>query len=275
MIYGSARGLRVRRLFHHDPNALLVVPLDHTVTDGPFTDAQRYLRLLQTLAASPVDAIVVHKGRLRFLPAELYARLSVIVHLSASTRFAADVDHKYLVGEVRDCVRAGADAISTHVNLGSRTEAEQLRAMAFVADGCEREGVPLLAMMYGRGEGVCGREAAEVAAHAGSLATDLGADLVKLSLHETAHCMAHVIAQIPIPVLAAGGAPVTGGRLEDFVRQAMACGAHGIAAGRNVFMSEDPRGTAVAIRAAMSGRCLEAGTGSMARAGIAEGGVRA
>ena len=84
------RALRLARLTKCDERPLLIVPLDHTVTDGPFTDAHGYDELLGSLADNDVDAIVVHKGRLGLLPAHVYARLSVIVHISASTKYAAD-----------------------------------------------------------------------------------------------------------------------------------------------------------------------------------------
>ena len=59
----TGRSLRLGRLLK-DPNMpLFLVPLDHTVTDGPFTDAHRYDALLGTLAENGADAIVVHKGR--------------------------------------------------------------------------------------------------------------------------------------------------------------------------------------------------------------------
>ena len=123
----SGRALRLGRLFKGDETPLFLVPLDHTVTDGPFTDARGYDALLGILADNGADAIVVHKGRLRLLPRSVYARLAVVVHLSASTRYAADPTFKYQVAEVEDCLRRGADAVSVHVNVGSLTEDRQLR----------------------------------------------------------------------------------------------------------------------------------------------------
>ena len=64
----TGRSLRLGRLLKDPNKPLFVVPLDHTVTDGPFTDARRYDALLGTLAENGADAIVVHKGRLRLLP---------------------------------------------------------------------------------------------------------------------------------------------------------------------------------------------------------------
>jgi DhnA family fructose-bisphosphate aldolase class Ia len=46
----SGRSLRLGRLFKTDETPLFLVPLDHTVTDGPFTDARGYDALLGILA---------------------------------------------------------------------------------------------------------------------------------------------------------------------------------------------------------------------------------
>ena len=167
--------------------------MDHTVTDGPFTDARGYDELLGALAENGVDAIVVHKGRLGLLPAHVYARLSVIVHISASTKYAADPTFKYKVGDVEDCLRRGADAVSVHVNIGSLTEDRQLGLMGEVADACDRVGLPLLAMLYPRGPGIEDHPPLETLLHAASLAVDLGADIVKLPFSEDVSAMKRVV----------------------------------------------------------------------------------
>jgi DhnA family fructose-bisphosphate aldolase class Ia len=235
----SGRSLRVARILKADRTPLFVVPLDHTVTDGPFTSAREYDRLLHILVANGVDAIVVHKGRLRLLSNAVYADLSVIAHLSASTKFAEDPTCKVQVGDVEDCVRRGADAVSVHVNLGSPSEPLQLRTLANVADSCDRFGIPLLAMIYARGPTIRDGSSVEALLHAASLAVDLGADLVKLPLTGSLSDMRRVVDSCPIPVLAAGGAPTSDDEFSFFVKGVMASGARGLAAGRNIFMADD------------------------------------
>jgi 2-amino-4,5-dihydroxy-6-oxo-7-(phosphooxy)heptanoate synthase len=236
----AGRSLRLERLLNGAETPFFLVPLDHTVTDGPFTDASRYDELLGTLAENGVDAIVVHKGRLGLLPGSVYAKLSVVVHVSASTKYAADPSFKYQVGDAEDCLRRGADAVSVHVNLGSLSEGRQIRMMADVADSCDRVGLPLLAMIYPRGPGIKDHPPLETLLHAASLAVDLGADMVKLPLGGSIQSMQRVIDSCPIPVLAAGGAQVPDREFGTFVADAMKSGARGLAAGRNIFMAADP-----------------------------------
>ena len=236
----SGRSLRLGRLVKGGDAPLFFVPLDHTVTDGPFADAKRYDALLGTLTDSGVDAIVIHKGRLGLLPQWVYARLSVVVHISASTKYAADPSFKYQVGDAEDCLRRGADAVSVHVNLGSPTEDRQIRMMADVADSCDRVGLPLLAMIYPRGPGIKDHPPLQTLQHAASLAVDLGADIVKLPLGGSVQDMTHVVDSCSIPVLAAGGTQVSDNEFGTFAANAMKSGARGLAAGRNIFMAPDP-----------------------------------
>ena len=103
----AGRSLRLARLFRSEQAPFFMVPMDHTVTDGPFTDARRYRELIGILAENGADAIVVHKGRLRHIDRAAYAKLAVIVHISASTRYAQDPNDKYPVADVESCLRQG------------------------------------------------------------------------------------------------------------------------------------------------------------------------
>lgn len=146
-----AKRVRLERLFRHDDERLLIVPLDHSVTNGPITGGRRVNHLVGRLAGNGVDAVVLHKGSLRYIEPRWFADLALIVHLSASTAHAADPDAKYLVASVEEALRLGADAVSVHVNVGSREEPQQIADLAAVADACDRWNVPMLAMMYPRG----------------------------------------------------------------------------------------------------------------------------
>ncbi|RKS73113.1 2-amino-3,7-dideoxy-D-threo-hept-6-ulosonate synthase [Actinomadura pelletieri DSM 43383] len=235
-----ARGLRLRRLFRHGDGRLLVVPLDHSVSDGPLRRGDLDV-LLGELAGTGVDAVVLHKGRLRHVDHAWFGDMSLIVHLNASTRLAPDPDAKYLVTHVEEALRLGADAVSVHVNLGSREEARQVRDLATVAGECERWNVPLLAMMYARGPRISDPRAPELVAHAASLAADLGADIVKTDYAGTPERMTDVVRACPIPVVVAGGPRLTEpDAVLANVSDALDGGAAGVAVGRNVFQAERP-----------------------------------
>lgn len=98
--HSFARRVRLRRLYRHDDHRLLVVPLDHSVTDGPITRGKGLDTLVGQLARNGVDAVVLHKGALRHVDHRWFTDTSLILHLSASTVHAPDPDAKYLVATV-------------------------------------------------------------------------------------------------------------------------------------------------------------------------------
>ncbi|MFF8608446.1 2-amino-3,7-dideoxy-D-threo-hept-6-ulosonate synthase [Streptomyces sp. NPDC015346] len=233
--------LRARKLYRHAPDRLLVVPLDHSVTDGPIVPAAELNRLVGQLAGNGVDGVVLHKGTLRQLDPEPFTRTSLIVHLSVSTVHAPDPDAKYLVSDVESALRLGADAVSVHVNVGSAGEARQIADMAAVADACDRWNVPLLAMMYPRGPEIADPRDTALVTHVATLAADLGADLVKVPCPRTMAGLADVVRACPVPVLVAGGQPAaTTDELLDHVAAVLDTGATGLAMGRNIFQSSEP-----------------------------------
>jgi len=255
--YESAgRRQRLSRLHHHDPGGLLVVPLDHAIGAGPIVAGDGLDRLVGCLAEAGADAVVLHKGAVRRVRPDRFRDLSLVLHLNASTGRAADPDAKYPVATVAEALRAGADAVSVHVNVGSATEDRQIAHLAQVAGDCDRWGVPLMAMMYARGPAIDGRDP-EVVAHAVAIAAELGADLVKTALPADETAIARIVGSSPVPILAAGGDPVLrpapgatsdekspgvhGARaVEAALSAAVRAGAAGIAAGRVVFTAADP-----------------------------------
>ncbi|MFI9270993.1 2-amino-3,7-dideoxy-D-threo-hept-6-ulosonate synthase [Kitasatospora sp. NPDC052896] len=232
--------VRLARLSRHCDERFLFVPMDHSVGDGPIVAASRFNALVRTAAEGGADAVVVHKGRAASIDPALLRSCSLIVHLSASTAHAPDVDAKVLVGDVEEAIRLGADAVSVHVNIGSDTESRQLADLGSVAEACRRWNVPLLAMVYPRGRRIADPHDPLLLAHVVNVAADLGADLVKTTWSAPLERMAEVVASCPIPVLTAGGPSDRGVDPAAFAAGVMAAGCAGLAVGRAFFESGSP-----------------------------------
>jgi 2-amino-4,5-dihydroxy-6-oxo-7-(phosphooxy)heptanoate synthase len=240
-----ARQVRLRRLYRHGGGRMLVVPLDHSITTGPITAAATLNQLVGQLAGNGVDAIVLHKGSLRHVEHRWFANTSLIVHLSASTVHAADPYAKYLVANVEEALRLGADAVSMHVNLGSLDEHGQIADLAAVSEACEQWNVPLLAMVYPRGPQIRDPQDPDLVAHAVTLAADLGADIVKTVRASSVAAMADITRTCPVPVIVAGGPALNNpAELRSYVTEALRGGAAGVAIGRNIFQTPDPGASA-------------------------------
>jgi len=136
----TGKHLRLRRIFSAPTSRALIVPLDHSVTVGPLGDHNHADRTAAVLADAGADALVVHKGRARYLDSRHFDRMSLIVHLSAGTNLSVDSTRKVLVGSVEECLSLGADAVSVHVNVGSPSESEQLTDLGAVSAECDRLG---------------------------------------------------------------------------------------------------------------------------------------
>jgi len=195
--------------------------------------------------------VTLHKG---LLPAARHVltegdgarRVGVLLHLSASTDAAPDPDDKRLVATVEEAVRAGCDGVSIHVNLGSRTEADQVEGAGRVATACAQWGMPLLAMVYPRGPNVKDPRDPGLVAHAARLGAELGADAVKVPFTQGG-TFRDVVRGCPVPVLVAGGAQRDAAAFLADVEAAHRAGARGVSVGRNVFQSPDPTAALRAI----------------------------
>ncbi|NVI91422.1 2-amino-3,7-dideoxy-D-threo-hept-6-ulosonate synthase [Actinomadura sp. BRA 177] len=236
----TGKDVRLARLSRGQDERYLFIPLDHSVSDGPIVSAEGFNGLVAEVFAGGADAVVVHKGRARTIDPTLFADRGLVVHLSASTAHAPDVNAKVLVGNVEEAVRLGADGVSVQVNIGSENEAAQLVDLGTVAAACADWGMPLLAMMYPRGPQIADPTDPDLLAHVVNIAADLGVDIVKSVLASPVERMAQVVESSPIPIVAAGGAP-SGMRLADFAISALGAGCRGLAVGRRVFASPNPR----------------------------------
>jgi 2-amino-4,5-dihydroxy-6-oxo-7-(phosphonooxy)heptanoate synthase len=245
---------RLARLFRGSSGRTLIVPLDHSVSSGPIASGTDLDAVVGAVIAGGADAVVLHKGAASHIDHRRFLSAGLIVHLSASTDLAPDADDKYAVTTVKEALRLHADAVSVHVNLGSDTEARQVATLAQVAESCEKWRMPLLAMVYPRGPRIEHPQDPALLAHAATVASDLGADLVKIPFARSRAEMADIVASCPIPVLAAGGPRLADdAELLAYAHEVHWSGAAGMAIGRNLFERSDIRGMTAHIAAILHG----------------------
>jgi 2-amino-4,5-dihydroxy-6-oxo-7-(phosphonooxy)heptanoate synthase len=250
-----AKQVRLQRLHRGGGPGLVVVAMDHAVGNGPIARDRDFDDLVGEIVSGGADAVLLHKGSIARVAPHRWVSARLIVQLNAGTAVAPDPDARRLVASVDEALRAGADAVSVQVNLGSRTEQRQLADLARVAERCERWQVPLLAMVYPRGPKVTNPNAPDLVAHAAAVAVELGADMVKVPYPETVQALAQITRGCPIPVLVAGGPRLDStSALLDFVGDVMRGGAAGVAMGRNIFDADQPGATTRKIADCVHGR---------------------
>ncbi|MDL0137075.1 2-amino-3,7-dideoxy-D-threo-hept-6-ulosonate synthase [Halobacterium sp. MBLA0001] len=241
----AGKTARLNRISTDD--RLLTIPMDHGITLGAIDGLVDIEATIREVTANGADAVLTQPGIApRVHPNKGDA--GYIVHLNASTALGPDQTDKRRTGTVEDAVRAGADAVSVHINVGSDHEPDQITALADVAADADRLGVPVLAMAYARGPGVDEHDAANLG-HAVRLAEEVGADVIKTAYSGSTESFQRVVDATAKPVIIAGGDPAGDRETLQGIRDAMDAGAAGVSTGRTVFQHATPGAMTAAISA--------------------------
>ena len=142
---------------------MLCIPLDHGISSGPLKGIQNISELIYQTQDSGLTCFLVNKGIIKSLPAP--PSIGLIAHMSAATSLGPDPNNKILMGSVREAIRLGADAVSLHINIGSKEEPNMLYKLGQVSDECNEWNIPLIAMMYPRGDNITNPHDPNIVAH--------------------------------------------------------------------------------------------------------------
>jgi len=226
----------------------VVVPMDHGITMGAVKGLKDLEGTVDGVTSGGADAVLTQRGVADRVHPNLNGA-GYIAHLNGSTTIGPDESDKRTTGTVEDALRAGADAVSFHINVGSQYEREQIEELAELTGEAERYGLPVLAMTYARGPDIDpdAEEYNQAVGHAVRLGEELGADVVKTGYTGDAESFAHVVESTSLPVVIAGGAKGTDEETLDMVRGAMDAGASGVSMGRSIFQHDDPEGITRAV----------------------------
>jgi len=232
----NGKQLRIRRIIDSKTGKTVIVPMDHGVSLGPVKGICTINDSIRKVGLGGATCIVVHKGIANQLNKEIMGSMGLILHVSASTSLWNEPHRKAVVGDVKDAIKLGADAVSIHINLGGRYENEMLAQMGEISSQCIEMGMPLLAMIYPRGENVKSQFDVEAVKNCARVGAELGADIVKTNYTGDLESFKEVVKGCHIPVVIAGGPKMDSDEsLLNMVRDAMEAGASGISIGRNVF----------------------------------------
>jgi fructose-bisphosphate aldolase, class I len=242
--------IRMERFFNRDTGKAIIVPLDHGVSVGPLPGLIDVRDAVTRIVEGGANAVLMHKG---LVPCGHRAHgrdIGLIVHLSASTDLSPYPNAKTLVCTVEEAIQNGADGVSIHINVGDESEAKMLDDMGRVSKEAAHFGIPLLAMVYGRGPKIKDGFAPEVVAHCARVGMELGADVVKVPYTGDPESFARVCAGSQIPVVIAGGPKAK--TTKDFlkmIRDSVDAGGAGLSVGRNIFQHPDPTALLKAVNA--------------------------
>ena len=219
---------------------MLCIPMDHGISSGPLDGIKDINKFIYDVEKSGLTCILVNKGIIKILPRPL--NIGLIAHMSGGPSLGPDPNKKVLLGSVKEAIRLGADAVSLHINIGSSHEPMMLYSLGLIADECNEWGIPLIAMMYPRGENIKNPNNPSIISHAARIGAETGADIVKTIYTGNIDTFREVVKSCPVPIVIAGG-PKSKTNIDilELCNGAMQAGSIGVTFGRNIFEHANPK----------------------------------
>ncbi|MBX7077098.1 MAG: 2-amino-3,7-dideoxy-D-threo-hept-6-ulosonate synthase [Methanobacteriaceae archaeon] len=233
--------IRLERIIDRKTRRTVIAPMDHGVSSGPIKGIVDMDKTIEEISKGGANAVLMHKGIVAQGHRGYGNDLGLIIHLSASTSLSPDPNNKVTVTSVEKAIQLGADAVSVHVNIGSETEPQMLQELGQISEICSQWGIPLLAMMYPRGQKITSETDVNMVKHAARVGSELGVDIVKTNYTGDPSSFEEVVEGALVPVVIAGGPKVdTDEELLQMAKESVDVGGAGVAFGRNIFQAENP-----------------------------------
>ncbi|MCX7427504.1 MAG: aldolase [Planctomycetia bacterium] len=227
--------VRMNRLFSHPSGRLCSVAVDHFIGYGAgLPDGLRHIATtLAAVAAARPDAVTMHKGIAASLWQPYAGRIPLIVQ---SSLVRPDDTAREQVAEPMDAVRLGADGLAVVAFVRGASEAAYLRAVADCVSRAAAFDMPVICHIYPRDPSGKISFTPENIAWAVRCAVEVGVDVVKTPYCGDAKAYAQIVADCPVPLVAAGG-PQTSTLLAalEMMAQVVLSGARGATIGRNIW----------------------------------------
>jgi class I fructose-bisphosphate aldolase len=236
----TGKQARLRRLFSHPSGRFCSVAVDHFIGygEGLPKGLRQITQTLDAIAEARPDAVTMHKG---MASSAWLAHAGVIPLILQTTAARVDDTACEQLATPEDAVRLAADAVGVAAFVRGNSEAAHLRIVADCVREAARFNLPVICHVYARDfHGVPKVSyAPEDTAWAVRCAVEAGADIVKTPYCGDALAFAQIVADCPVPLVAAGG-PATPTLEEalDMMAAVVQCGARGATIGRNIWGSD-------------------------------------
>jgi class I fructose-bisphosphate aldolase len=227
--------VRMHRIFSHPSGRLCSVAVDHFIGYGHgLPDGLRQIQpTLAAIVSGRPDAVTMHKGIAASAWPPYAGRIPMILQ---STTARPDEIAREQVATPEDAVRLGADGFAVAAFVRGLTEAEHLRIVADCVREAARFEMPVICHIYPRDKESRISFAPEDIAWAVRCALEVGADVVKTPYCGDVRAYAQIVADCPVPVVAAGGPKAdTLPAALRMIAEVVQSGARGATIGRNVW----------------------------------------
>jgi class I fructose-bisphosphate aldolase len=244
--------VRLNRLFSHPSGRLCSVAVDHFIgyPEGLPAGLRHIGRTLQAIVAAQPDAVTMHRGIAAAAWAPYAGRIPFIMQ---STIARVDDTACEQIAAPLDAVRQGADAFAVAAFIRGDSEAAHLRVVADAVSEAARYEMPVICHIYPRTFHAGTPQVSytpEDIAWAVRCAVECGVDVVKVPYCGSVAAYAEIVADCPVPVVAAGGPQTrTPEAALTAISEVVAAGARGATIGRNIWSAQDITGTVQAFKA--------------------------
>lgn len=227
--------IRLNRLFSHPSGRLCSVAVDHFVNYGH--DMPAGLRhigpTLEAIVAGGPDAVTMHKGIALSAWRPYAGRIPFILQ---STLARPDDSARQQIAVPEDAVLLGADGFAVAAFVRGPTEADYVRTVADCVRQAAPFDMPVICHIYPRDAAGKISFTPEDIAWATRCAVEVGVDVVKTPYCGDVASYAQIVADCPVPLVAAGGPQA--GTLQQALEMMAAVvqsGARGATIGRNIW----------------------------------------
>jgi DhnA family fructose-bisphosphate aldolase class Ia len=201
-------------------------------------------RLIETVAAAGADVIISTYGTIRDCRTA-FGKAAAVLKLDLTTvslGSSYDITDHVPAWSVDDAVRLGAKGVMTYIQLGAPFELDALRAAARIAADCDKAGISyiceIMPVETKRYPDPYDPVAITAACRTGA---EIGAHVIKTTIPTPPERIGDAV-PFGVPIILAGGNfAVDKEAYYAGLAACMTAGAKGVAVGRNVWGSPDPR----------------------------------
>lgn len=256
---GLGKRLRMSRILNPSTGKGIIVAMDHGLFLGPISGVENISAAVERVVEGQPDALQVTAGVAsaveKFLKGKDAPAFVLRVDATNIWRSVPEPKEGYhvTVASVEDAVCLGADAIVSFFFVGYETdsqEAENLERLANLASECRVWQMPLIIEPLVIEKGAHAVRDPERIKLAVRIASELGADALKVDYTGDPKSFSEIVEAATAPVLVRGGPKMdTDEAVLQMVKEAMDAGAKGLVFGRNIWQHEKPAAILAALKA--------------------------
>jgi DhnA family fructose-bisphosphate aldolase class Ia len=229
------KSIRLSSIFRRGTGRTVIVALDHGGIAGPMPGIEKPAEVVRACREGGADAILATRGVVSASAGEWDRTLSVILRLTGGFTVLGGKFEEEIISSPEAALAFGAAAAAVTVKFGHEREGEFTRQASFVADACERWGLPLMIEAMAKGKDMKSGDPKGVLL-AARAAQEIGADFVKTYYTGDPDSFHKVVEGCPVPIVILGGEKAeTLGEVFSVVHASLQAGGKGIAIGRNIW----------------------------------------